>query len=138
MVFSCAHNARAGKGKDKDANKGKSEATKSTGTIKGAVGTDPKSPRADNGGADDLSNAGQVETADDGVLTFVVGDTRLALTHKKLLNDQAFFDMELQLGGQHKKVCAFAPRFCCSLKIGARWPRRMCTALCCRCAARRC
>jgi hypothetical protein len=36
-------------------------------------------------------------------MSFQVGEIRLGLTHKKLLIDTTFFDMEIALGGNHKK-----------------------------------
>jgi hypothetical protein len=39
----------------------------------------------------------------DEVMVFNVGETKLALTHRKLLTDQHFCDFELHLGGAHKK-----------------------------------
>ena len=38
------------------------------------------------------------------IMVFNCGDTKLALTHRKLLSDQAFYDMELSLGGHHRKA----------------------------------
>lgn len=63
------------------------------------AGSDAKSPRDEVGG--DAGEVGEVSVEE--VMVFNVGDKKLALTHKKLLMDQQFFDFELHLGGQYKK-----------------------------------
>ncbi len=73
------------------------------------AGDESKSPRAATGGAGG-GGAGGVGGAGAGgaaveeeVMVFALGDVRLALTHRKLLHDNAFFDIEYALGGPNAK-----------------------------------
>ena len=43
------------------------------------------------------------EVTTEEVMVFNLGDQRLALTHRKLLADGTFYDLDLSLGGAHKK-----------------------------------
>lgn len=69
-------------------------------TVRGSQAKDDaKSPRPES--SEDAGQAPEV-TAEE-VMVFSLGEQRLALTHRKLLQDGVFYDMELSLGGPHKK-----------------------------------
>lgn len=66
---------------------------------------DPKSPRGN--GAPAGGDAGAVTEE---VMVFSLGDVKLALTHRKLLQDSHFFDLEFLLGGPKKSAPTRAHR----------------------------
>lgn len=87
-------------GRKKDKKEKDTPEKKRGATVRGSGADDTKSPRPESGGSDEGAAA---EVATEEVLVFSLADQRLALTHRKLLNDTVFYDMELFLGGAHKK-----------------------------------
>jgi len=69
-------------------------------TRPGSNGDDNKSPR--NGSADGVGDAAAAAASQEEVMVFNLGEMRLALTHRKLLQDQVFYDLELALGSGKK------------------------------------
>lgn len=59
---------------------------------KGKTPEGAKSPRVDSS-ADEVPAVHAVPGEEESLMTFQVGDTKLSLTHKKLLSDVTFHDM---------------------------------------------
>ncbi len=85
--------------KSKDPKPGTPDKKKQGTTRPGSNGDDNKSPR--NGSADSVGDAAAAAASQEEVMVFNLGEMRLALTHRKLLQDQVFYDLELlQVSGK--------------------------------------